>query len=61
LFLGFLDSFAVAITACWLLIETVPYSIVAAWLLVPYLLWSSFATLLSWTIYIMNRDDGETD
>ncbi|TNJ66198.1 tryptophan-rich sensory protein [Paenibacillus hemerocallicola] len=61
LFLGFLDSFAIAITACWLLIETVPYSLVAAWLLVPYLLWSSFATLLSWTIFIMNRDDGEAD
>lgn len=55
LFLGFLDSFAVAVTACLLLIETVPYSKLAAWLLVPYLLWSSFATVLAWTIFILNR------
>lgn len=55
LFLGFLDSFAVAATACLLLIETVPYSRLAAWLLVPYLLWSSFAAVLAWTLFIMNR------
>ncbi|OQV45473.1 tryptophan-rich sensory protein, partial [Bacillus velezensis] len=30
------------------------YSKASAWLLIPYLLWSAFATYLSFTIYVMN-------
>ncbi|WP_068775621.1 TspO/MBR family protein [Paenibacillus sp. FJAT-26967] len=53
--LAFLDCFAVAATTCWLIIMTLPYSKFAAWLLVPYLVWSCFATLLSWVILQLNR------
>ncbi|WP_436236922.1 TspO/MBR family protein [Paenibacillus sp. LjRoot153] len=53
--LAFLDSAIVAITTYLLLYATIPYSKLAAWLLVPYLLWSCFATLLAWTIYLLNK------
>ncbi|RKN86436.1 TspO/MBR family protein [Paenibacillus ginsengarvi] len=59
LFAGFLASFAVAASACLLLIETIPYSKLAAGLIMPYLLWSCFAALLPWTIFTLNRDDAE--
>ncbi|GAA3406472.1 TspO/MBR family protein [Paenibacillus hodogayensis] len=59
LFAGFVDTLLVAVTACWLLIETAAYSRLAAWLLVPYLLWASFATLLAWMIFLLNRDEAE--
>ncbi|MBP1961771.1 TspO/MBR family protein [Paenibacillus aceris] len=53
--LAFVDTAVVAITTCLLIQATIPYSKFAAWLLVPYLLWSCFATLLSWTIFQLNK------
>ncbi|MEF3304921.1 tryptophan-rich sensory protein [Paenibacillus sp. GYB003] len=59
LFPGFIASFAVAASACWLAVETVQYSKLAAWLIMPYLVWSCFQTLLPWSIFILNRDNAE--
>jgi tryptophan-rich sensory protein len=42
-------SIAATILAFW------PVSRAAAWLLVPYLGWVSFASLLNWSIWRMNR------
>ena len=49
----------VDIVVLWLLIVATivtfkPISTLAGWLLVPYLLWVSFATLLTYTIWQMN-------
>ncbi|MFT9849728.1 TspO/MBR family protein [Aneurinibacillus sp. REN35] len=55
LYAAFLDCLGVAATTLLLVIFTPKYSKAAAWLFVPYLLWSSFATYLSWLFYTMNR------
>lgn len=49
-----IDCLLVAVTTLSLLIIARKYSKASAWLLVPYLLWSAFATYLSFTIYTMN-------
>ncbi|WP_025649763.1 TspO/MBR family protein [Bacillus velezensis] len=49
-----IDCLLVAVTTLILLLMAGKYSKASAWLLVPYLLWSAFATYLSFTIYAMN-------
>ena len=49
-----IDCLLVAVTTLILLLIASKYSKASAWLLVPYLLWSAFATYLSFTIYAMN-------
>ncbi|MFP7233531.1 TspO/MBR family protein [Bacillus subtilis] len=49
-----IDCLLVAITALLLMIAANKYSRAASYLLLPYFLWSSFATFLSFTIYSMN-------
>ncbi|AST97966.1 TspO/MBR family protein [Shouchella clausii] len=49
-----IDSLFVALTALALMIVAKKYSKVASYLLLPYVLWSVFATILSFTIYSMN-------
>ncbi|MFE6218398.1 TspO/MBR family protein, partial [Bacillus velezensis] len=49
-----IDCLLVAVTTLILLLIAGKYSKASAWLLVPYLLWSAFATYLSFTIYAMN-------
>ena len=54
LFLSFLDCFIIMVTSFILLFETKKISNVSAYFLIPYTLFSIFATVLSFTIYIMN-------
>ncbi|MGE6619029.1 TspO/MBR family protein [Bacillus mycoides] len=54
LFLATIDCLLVAVTAFLLIIYSFRLSKVAAWLLIPYLLWTTFATYLSWAIYSMD-------
>jgi translocator protein len=54
LFLATIDCLLVAVTTFLLIILSGRLAKVSAWMLVPYFLWSSFATFLSWTIYSMN-------
>ncbi|MGH0526148.1 TspO/MBR family protein [Bacillus cereus] len=54
LLLATIDCLLVAVTAFLLIIYSFRLSKVAGWLLIPYLLWTTFATYLSWTIYSMN-------
>ncbi|WJE54411.1 tryptophan-rich sensory protein [Bacillus cereus] len=54
LFLATIDCLLVAFTTLLLIIFSFNLSKLAAYLLIPYLLWSTFATYLSWTIYTMN-------
>ncbi|MCY7784955.1 MULTISPECIES: TspO/MBR family protein [unclassified Bacillus (in: firmicutes)] len=49
-----IDCLLVAMTALLLMIAANKYSRAASYLLLPYFLWSSFATFLSFTIYSMN-------
>ncbi|PEX89824.1 TspO/MBR family protein [Bacillus cereus] len=54
LFLATIVCLLVAVTAFLLIIYSFRLSKVAGWLLIPYLLWTTFATNLSWAIYSMN-------
>lgn len=54
LLLATIDCLLVAVTAFLLIIYSFRLSKVAGWILIPYLLWTTFATYLSWTIYGMN-------
>ncbi|CAM4185116.1 membrane protein [Bacillus manliponensis] len=54
LLLATIDCFLVAVTTLLLLVSSSKLSKIAPYLLVPYFLWSSFATYLSWVIYRMN-------
>ncbi|MGF7532148.1 tryptophan-rich sensory protein [Bacillus mexicanus] len=49
-----IDCLLVAITAFLLMFIAKKYSMAASYLLLPYVLWSAFATFLSFTIYSMN-------
>ncbi|SDN82340.1 TspO and MBR related proteins [Paenibacillus sp. yr247] len=53
--LAFLDTAFVSISTFLLINATIPYSKLAAWLLVPYLLWSCVATVLAWSVYLLNK------
>jgi tryptophan-rich sensory protein len=54
LFAASIDALLIAITALLLIIIASRLNKASAWLLLPYFLWSSFATFLSWTIFSMN-------
>ncbi|MDR4363171.1 TspO/MBR family protein, partial [Bacillus anthracis] len=54
LFLATVDCLLVAITTLLLIAVSSKLSKVSTWLLIPYFLWSTFATYLSWTIYSIN-------
>lgn len=54
LFLATVDCLLVAITTLLLIMFSSNLSKVSVWLLIPYFLWTTFATYLSWTIYSMN-------
>ncbi|MCP8967591.1 TspO/MBR family protein [Ectobacillus ponti] len=54
LLLATVDCLFVALTALFLIILAKRLSATAAVLLLPYFLWTSFATFLSWTIYRLN-------
>ncbi|WP_226537055.1 TspO/MBR family protein [Fictibacillus halophilus] len=54
LFAATIDAFLITVTTLLLIIVASRLNKVSAWLLVPYFLWSSFATFLSWTIYSLN-------
>lgn len=54
LLLATIDCFLVAVTTLLLLVSSSKLSKIAPYLLVPYFLWSSFATYLSWVIYRVN-------
>lgn len=54
LFVASVDALLIAVTTLLLVIMSSRLKKVSAWLLIPYLLWSSFATFLSWNIYNMN-------
>ncbi|MBH0171223.1 MULTISPECIES: TspO/MBR family protein [Fictibacillus] len=54
LFAASIDALLIAVTTLLLVIYAGRLRKVSGWLLIPYLLWSSFATYLSWTIYSMN-------
>ncbi|MCA0987795.1 TspO/MBR family protein [Guptibacillus algicola] len=55
LFASFLDALLLAVTTFALIFLSGAQKKLAGWLLVPYFLWTSFATYLSWVIYVMNR------
>lgn len=55
LFTSFLDALFLALTSLALIFLAGRQNKLAGWLLVPYFLWTSFATYLSWIIYVMNR------
>ena len=50
-----IDSGAILIAICGFIATVAPISSLAAWLFVPYAVWVAFATLLSGTIWWMNR------
>ncbi|MGN4457507.1 tryptophan-rich sensory protein, partial [Bacillus cereus group sp. MYBK57-1] len=52
--LATVDCLLVAITTLLLIMFSSNLSKVSAWLLIPYFLWATFATYLSWTIYSIN-------
>ncbi|MEK4736885.1 MULTISPECIES: TspO/MBR family protein [Bacillus] len=54
LFLATIDCLLVAITTLLLIVFSSNLSKVSACLFIPYLLWSAFATYLSWAIYSIN-------
>lgn len=54
LMLAVWEAGLLALSILLLIILAKPISKVASWLLVPYLLWVSFATYLSYTIYMLN-------
>jgi len=54
LFLAFLDAGLIWITVALLMITLWKYSTIASLLLAPYLVWTSFATYLSFVIYRLN-------
>ncbi|WP_372585458.1 TspO/MBR family protein [Bacillus mycoides] len=54
LLLATIDCLLVAVTTFLLMTYSFRLSKVAAWLLIPYLLWTTIATYLSWAIYSMN-------
>lgn len=54
LWLATIDCALVAITTFLLALAAKRISNVSFWLLIPYLLWSCFATYLSYTIYSLN-------
>lgn len=49
------DSGLVALTACAFVFLAWKTSRAAAWLFVPYALWASFATYLSYAVWALNR------
>ncbi|XMB85144.1 TspO/MBR family protein [Mycoplasmatota bacterium WC44] len=51
---GFAFSVGVFITAIFLLIETRKFDKNLSWFLLPYVLWSLFATILSFSILLLN-------
>ncbi|MED3457892.1 tryptophan-rich sensory protein, partial [Bacillus thuringiensis] len=54
LFLATVDCLLVAITTLLLIMFSSNLSKVSGWLLIPYFLWATFATYLSWIIYSIN-------
>ncbi|MCA0172322.1 TspO/MBR family protein [Bacillus sp. RAR_GA_16] len=54
LFATFMDALFIAITTLLLIFLVGRQNRFAGWLLVPYFLWTSFATYLSWLFYTMN-------
>ncbi len=54
LFSATIDCALVAVSTLILIIAAMRHSKLAGLLLIPYLLWSAFATFLSYTIYSMN-------
>ncbi|WP_082233525.1 TspO/MBR family protein [Halobacillus massiliensis] len=57
LLLAFIDSVLVALTALFLSVLLWKISKVSSLLLIPYILWSSFAVYLAFTIYRMNPSE----
>jgi len=55
LFAGALDTALLWLSTLLLILVIRKRNPLAAWLLVPYLLWVSYATYLSWGIYLLNR------
>ncbi len=55
LVLAFFDSIAMAITILFTIFSFSTYSKKAAWLLVPYIFWVSFATILNFYIWYLNK------
>ncbi|WP_243292631.1 TspO/MBR family protein [Bacillus sp. FJAT-47783] len=53
--LGMLDTIVVAITSIWLTFLAKPLSKVSSYLLIPYALWTTFASYLSYKVYVLNR------
>ncbi len=53
--LAFLDIMLMLATIIWTIFLFAPMSRAAAWLLVPYVSWVSFAAILNYTIYLLNR------
>lgn len=49
-----IDCALVALTTLFLIMSAKKISLAASYLLIPYLLWSCFATYLSYTIYSLN-------
>ncbi|WP_241139065.1 TspO/MBR family protein [Bacillus mycoides] len=54
LLLATMDCFLITITTLLLIVFSFKSSRISAYLFIPYLLWSAFATYLSWTIFSIN-------
>lgn len=52
--LAVLEAAALGLSVIALIILIYPFSRLAAWLLVPYALWVTFATYLTYSIYLLN-------
>jgi len=54
LFLSFVDTFIVLISSLYLYYKTKEINKKAGYLLIPYIIWNTFATILSLTIFLIN-------
>ena len=53
-FLAFVDTLVVTISSLYLYFETKEIDNKASIYIIPYIIWNTFATLLSLTIFLMN-------
>jgi tryptophan-rich sensory protein len=53
-FLGFVDTLVVLITSLWLYYESTNLNKEYSKYLIPYIIWNTFATILSLVVYFMN-------
>lgn len=52
---GLIEIIVLWLFIVWTMILFFPLSSVAGWLLVPYLLWASFASVINFSVWLLNR------